>query len=168
MFLRVLCALVALLGLAACSPEYNWREVEVAGSGVKAIFPDKPKVDEKRFIFEGETLVLSMTGTTVNNAIFAVGHARLGAGLQKNAAARQALYQQVVASFYANFNQAPPNTLPAPGEHFVVTGKGANATMQLSAKVWITADYLLEAIVVAPQALFPKEQAKEFFMGVAR
>tara|TARA_R100001132_G_C3266473_1_gene89239 strand:- start:748 stop:1254 length:507 start_codon:yes stop_codon:yes gene_type:complete len=166
-FLRVLCALFALIGLVACSPEYNWREVAISGAGVSAIFPDKPKVDEKRFIFEGETLVLSMTGTTVKSAIFAIGHAPLGARLQENAVARQALYRQVVSSFYSNFNQATPNPLPAPGELFVVTGKGPNGDMQLSARVWMTSDYLLEAIVVAPQALFPEEHATEFFAGVA-
>jgi len=64
-FLRVLCALFALIGLVACSPEYNWREVAISGAAVSAIFPDKPKVDEKRFIFEGETLAVSAGGIVV-------------------------------------------------------------------------------------------------------
>jgi len=166
-FLRVLCAVVASVTLVACSPEYNWREVGISGSGVTVIFPDKPKVDEKRFVFEGETLVLSMTGTTVKNAIFAVGHAPLSAGIQADETARQALYQQVVGSFFSNFDQPVPNPLPATGELFVVTGEGPNGGMQLSAKVWMFPDHLLEVIVVAPKSNFPEEQAREFFSGVA-
>lgn len=166
-FLRILCALFALGALAACSPEYNWREVNVSDTGVKAIFPDKPKVDEKRFIFNGETLVLSMTGTTVKNAIFAVGYAPLGKGFQNDPDSRKALYEAVVSSFYSNFNQSLPQPLPAMGEPFVVQGQGTTGDVQLSAKVWVTPNYLLEAIVVAPQSHFPESQANEFFAGVA-
>jgi hypothetical protein len=159
--------LFTVVSLVACSPEYNWREIEFSGPGVRAIFPDKPKVDEKRFVFQGETLVLSMTGTTVNNTIFAVGHAPLGVGFQGSEASRQALYEVVIASFYGNFNQATPDPLPAPGTLFVVKDDAANGDVQLSAKVWVTPDYLLEAIVVAPQNHFPENEAKEFFAGVA-
>ncbi|WP_077035168.1 hypothetical protein [Pelomonas sp. KK5] len=40
-------ALLMLLGLMACSPGLNWREVRPAGAGAKALFPCRPEVAER-------------------------------------------------------------------------------------------------------------------------
>lgn len=40
-------ALPLLLGLGACAPKLDWREVRPAGSGLVAWFPCKPKVETR-------------------------------------------------------------------------------------------------------------------------
>lgn len=42
-------ALLAMLtGLAGCQPALNWREVRPAGSGMVAMFPCKPEVEQRK------------------------------------------------------------------------------------------------------------------------
>lgn len=39
---------VAILGLAACAPSLDWREVRPEGGGLQALFPCKPEVENRR------------------------------------------------------------------------------------------------------------------------
>ena len=40
-------AIVALAAIVACSPSYNWRELDVADGHVRAAFPDTVKTETR-------------------------------------------------------------------------------------------------------------------------
>ena len=66
---------LALL-VAACSPSYNWREVDVADGHVRAAFPDRVMTDTRDLKLDTHTLSFTLASATVGEAVFAVGSAR--------------------------------------------------------------------------------------------
>ncbi len=65
-------ALVGLL-LAACSPAYDWREVNDMESGYSITFPDKPVKVSRPMTIAGESVELTLQSAKVGDGYFAVG-----------------------------------------------------------------------------------------------
>jgi hypothetical protein len=113
-------ALAALLAVAACSPTFNWREVQADGE-LSALLPCKPDRAERALPLGGDRVPLRMAGCEAGGATFAIAwmpggepaqaSARLGAW---QAAARQAWAGAEVAEATAALPRAA--TTPAPLE----------------------------------------------------
>jgi hypothetical protein len=71
LFIRAL----AILALAACSPQYNWRDYSSPEAPFRVMFPDKPAVHTRSVDLDGLKLDMTMTAVQVNGATFAVGSA---------------------------------------------------------------------------------------------
>ena len=85
-------AILALaLLLAACSPRYNWREVDVADGRVRAAFPDRVQTETRQLRLDTHTLSFTLASATVGEAVFAVGSAPLPPEIAADPVARQAL-----------------------------------------------------------------------------
>ena len=52
----------ALLGLAACSPTFNWREVRVESAPLKAMLPCKPDRGSRAVPMAGRQVELQVLG----------------------------------------------------------------------------------------------------------
>lgn len=166
-FMRMWLVIVALGLLLGCSPEYNWRQMDVAGGMVQALFPDRPDVVRRTLKFAGQDVDFTMTAATVNGAVFAVGYAKLPEALVRDAAGRVRMGQTVVASFYQNLGVDVPDQLPAFGRPFDITGRpDGKKTMRLRAVTWVLPHALVEGIVTARADEFPESQAKEFLQGL--
>lgn len=165
-FFRSLAAVFAALVLTGCSPEYNWREVTLADGLVVAIFPDKPRVQTKTLPFAGHDIQFSLTGTSLGDAVYAVGHAPLPAAIGNDATQRAHIYRQILLSFYGNFGQEPPSVLPQPGQRFQIEGNGPSGLIRLEGIIWLHSKSVTEALVTAPAADYPTEQAAEFLRAV--
>lgn len=152
--------------LAACSPDYNWREVTLADGLVVAIFPDKPREQTKTLPFAGHDIAFTLTGTVLDDTVFAVGYAPLPPEVGQNAEQRALMYQQIVQSFYANFGQTPPAVLPEPGTRFSIEGKGPKGPLRLEGVVWMHPGSVTEGLVTAPAGSFPQAQADEFLRAI--
>jgi hypothetical protein len=76
LFHRPAC-IAALLLLAACSPEYNWREVRGGGAPYIVTLPGKPASHTRQIDLNGLPLDMTMTGAEVNRVTFAVGAAEV-------------------------------------------------------------------------------------------
>jgi len=165
---RYACLMIVLLGmLAGCSPEYNWRQVQVADGMVQAIFPDKPETAKRSLDFAGHAVEFSLTAATVNDAVFAVGYAPLPEALEKDEAARTRMGQTVMASFYQNLGVDIPDELPPFGEPFEITGKGTGkGAVRLRAMTWVLPHALVEGMVTARADAFPEQQAQEFLKAL--
>ncbi|HWK62318.1 MAG TPA: hypothetical protein VNT00_12940 [Eoetvoesiella sp.] len=166
---RFACLMILVLGLlAGCSPEYNWRQVPVAGGMVRATFPDKPETAKRSLNFAGHAVEFTLTAATVNGAVFAVGYAPLPAALADDEAARTKMGQTVMASFYQNLGAEIPAELPAFGEAFEIMGKDAGkGAMRLQAMTWVLPHALVEGMVTARADAFPESQAREFLKALA-
>lgn len=67
------CAL-ALAG-AACTPPFNWREIQPEGSELLAMFPCKPERFARRLVLAGEAVEMRMSSCVVDGVTYAVAYA---------------------------------------------------------------------------------------------
>lgn len=92
-------ALVLLL-LSACNPALNWREVQPAGSELKAMLPCKPDQGSRRQRLGAQEIELRMLGCEAGGAMFTVTVAELGPG-QAAAELQQQWQAQSLAAMQA-------------------------------------------------------------------
>ena len=72
----ILCAAV-LLTLAACSPKYDWREVQGAGAPYFILLPAKPSSLSRQINIDGTEVTMTMTAAEAGEVTFAAGTAEL-------------------------------------------------------------------------------------------
>ena len=61
-----------MVGLAGCSPTFNWREVPLGPDGAKALLPCKPDRAERPEQLGRESVMLQMVGCKAGGATFAL------------------------------------------------------------------------------------------------
>ena len=69
--------LLGLLGLAACAPALDWREVRLGDSGLSALFPCKPLSQTRRVRLGPDPVRLELHACTADTATWAVAFAAL-------------------------------------------------------------------------------------------
>jgi hypothetical protein len=160
-------AILALaLLLAACSPRYNWREVDVAGGHVRAAFPDRVQTETRQLRLDTHTLTFTLASATVGEAVFAIGSAPLPPELAADPVARQALGLALMRSLYVNMQAPPPTEWPPFGQDIDVQGKAMGKPGWLRARVWVTDNMLIEAVAAGTEESLPAERAREFLRSV--
>jgi hypothetical protein len=65
----------AALALAACSPQYNWRDYSSTDAPFRVMFPDKPAVHTRSVDLDGLKVDMTMTAVQIDGTTFAVGSA---------------------------------------------------------------------------------------------
>ncbi|NYT85067.1 hypothetical protein [Pollutimonas harenae] len=163
---RVASIFLVLLLLAACSPDYNWRQVSVADGAVMAFFPDKPISQSRELQFSGHEIEFGLTSATVDDTLFTVAYAALPPDVRQDEALRHEFATAVMRSLYRNMGLAEPDVLPALGEVFFIDGQGPQGNIRLQARVWLTGEALVEGLVMAAPEAFPGHQADQFLQGL--
>ncbi len=72
-FKPLIVTLLASLALAACSPQYNWRDYSSQDAPFRVMFPDKPATHARDVDLNGMTVKMTMTAAQVEGVMFAVG-----------------------------------------------------------------------------------------------
>jgi hypothetical protein len=157
-----LAAAVLSLALAACTPTYNWREIDVADGNGRAAFPDRPHTDKRDIVLGGQKLAFSLTTARVGDAVFAVGYAPWPPTLAADEAARRAVGQALMRSLYDNLRATPPTAFPPDGTDIDVHGQAAGKPVWLLARVWVRGDMLVEAVATGSNEGLPQDPAREF------
>lgn len=70
--LRPATGALILVALAACSPTFNWREIQLGDEGTVALLPCKPDRATREVGLAGATASLSMVGCEAGGAMFTV------------------------------------------------------------------------------------------------
>lgn len=70
--------LTSACALAACSPTFDWREVRVEGTGLKAMMPCKPDKGARTVPMAGLDVTLEVRGCDTGGATFALLSAQIG------------------------------------------------------------------------------------------
>ena len=166
MFKKAGVFLTLTLALAACSPSYNWREMDVADGHVRAAFPARVSTETRALKLDTHALKFTMASATVGEAVFAVGSAPLPPEIAASPAARQALGVALMRSLYTNMQAPPPNEWPPYGQEIEVRGKAVGKPGWLQAKVWVTDTMLIEAVAAGTEESLPAERAREFLRSV--
>ena len=77
---------MAAFALAACSPQYNWRDYSSDVAPFRAMFPDKPSSHTRPIDLNGLKLDMTMTAAQIDGTTFAVGTAEAPDANQAEAA----------------------------------------------------------------------------------
>jgi hypothetical protein len=72
---NTLCATLACIALAACSPKFNWRDYNSQEAPFRVMFPDKPATHTRTVDLDGMKVEMTMTAAQVDGTMFAVGTA---------------------------------------------------------------------------------------------
>jgi len=132
--------LAAVLGLAACQPALNWREVRSGVHRLVVLLPCKPDQGSREVPMAGTPVQLDMQGCEAAGSMFAVSHARLADPAQAGPALA-GWKTAVLANMHAGSTQDQPFVLPgalALGEavRTRATGQGADGRAVAAEAVW--------------------------------
>lgn len=164
--IRVALILLVSLFLAACSPDYNWRQVSVGEGAVMAFFPDKPVTQSRTLQFSGHDIEFALTSAKVGDSLFTVAYAPLPVAVRNDEALSREFAKAVMQSLYRNMGVDEPDPLPTLGASFAINGKAPQGDMRLQATVWLSRGVLVEGLVMATPDAFPEPQAEQFFQGL--
>lgn len=157
-----LAAIVLSVLLGACTPTYNWREIEIADGAARAAFPERVQTDRREITLAGQKLSFSLTTARVGDAVFAVGYAPFPPALSADAGKRQELGTALMRSLYDNLRAQPPTAFPPYGQDIEVRGQAGGKPVWLLARVWVHGDILLEAVATGSEPGLPADPAREF------
>lgn len=104
----------SVLLLAACAPALDWREVVLPDAGLAASFPCRPHANTATVPLAGGAVPLTMHSCKAADATFAVGHARLQAGVLPGPVLEQ-WRQAVLGGMRLQVREQAPFTLAQAG-----------------------------------------------------
>jgi hypothetical protein len=159
----------AALGLAACSPALNWREVRPEGSDLVAMFPCKPDRFVRQVPLAGARVEMHLVSCAVDGVSYAIVHARVAEPVQVGAAL-EALRESAAGNIGGQASAQAAFTVrgmtPSPlAVRFSAEGHGADGTpVREQAGVFARGLQVYQATVVGP-ALDP-QATDTFFSGL--
>jgi hypothetical protein len=154
-------SLLLLAALTACSPDYNWRQVQNADAAFAALFPAKPSSHAREVNLDGIRTTMSMTAAEVHGVLFAVGSTELSspALVQPALTAMKTAMVRNIGGTVASDRSLPG---PAPVSELVANGSRNGRPVQLTARFAARNQRVYQAVVIgAPQDL-PAEAVDTF------
>lgn len=149
--------------LAACTPEYDWREADVADGRARAAFPAKFQTERRPVMLAGMELPFTLTMARKNSFVFAVGHTVLP---KDDPDAARALAEALMASWYVNTGANPPAAPPQLGQPADIVSAARGISVRLMGRAIVHDGALIEAVVTGPSERFPEAQAREFLQSL--
>ena len=157
------------LGLVACTPALNWREVRPADSDLVALFPCKPKRLSRPVVLAGAPVQMNLVTCGANETTYGLGYALLAdpnqvtpaLGEMRRAAAANIGARDAVASPWS-LRGMTANPL---AEKLAVEGRSADdKPVHEQAAFFVRGLRIYQATIVGPQ--IDTEAAETFFSGL--
>ncbi len=168
-----------LVVLGACTPEYNWRELTVAGGSLRVAFPGKLSSETRTLDVGGDRLPFTMSATQVGGAVFAVGHVDLPGDVARDPQRIGDIVRAVESSLARNLHGKPvvrgpvevryahePARRPLLAEEFEVYGTPAGEPMWLMGRVLVVGDRLIDVVALGPEKRLSRDVALTFLNSV--
>jgi hypothetical protein len=148
---------LVLAGLvAACSPEFNWRETRSLEQGFSVLLPARPASMSREIDLDGLKVDMTMTGARVDRALFTVGTARLEARAADPAADLAATHAKALSAMRVamlrNLGAEPQPGVPIRVGLLDLSGtsKGAVDAMSVEARGLMAGEpVVMQAVFVA-------------------
>jgi hypothetical protein len=158
-FFSLLLPVLAACALAACSPEYNWRDYSSPTAPYRVMFPGKPDSHTRSVDLDGLKVEMTMTATEVNGVMYAVGSAQV-----PEAARSQAALAAMQTAMLRNIGAGTAAAPPASGGKIDIDASGTrNGTpMRLVGHFEARGTRVYQVIVLGKAASMPAEQVKQF------
>jgi hypothetical protein len=178
-----LCVL-ALLGIAACSPKFDWREIRSTADAYAVSLPGRPQIitrDVDVPLAGGmQKVSMTMTSAGVGGTMFAVGAARLPPEVARNDAALQSAMAFFRDGLLRNIgvtgpvDEAPPAALRArsvtqrASTSFEARGQLGRqgekpAAARLAARIYVVDDRLYQIVAMGSAQDLPDSEIETFF-----
>lgn len=145
--------------LAACSPEYNWRQYDSPDAPYGVLFPDKPATYTRSVNLAGNNVEMTMTAAEVKNTVFAVG-----TGVAPDAATAQAALAAMKTAMVRNIGAQVTEEKTQPGSTLDVQARGLRngQPMRLVGHFEARGTRFYQVIVLGPDGSVPDEQVEQF------
>lgn len=145
--------------LAACSPEYNWRQYDSPDAPYGVLFPDKPASYTRTVNLAGNSVAMTMTAAEVNKTVFAVG-----TGEAPDAAAAQAALSSMKAALVRNIGADVTDEKTQAGSALDIEARGVRngQPMRLVGHFEARGTRFYQVIVLGPDGSVPDEQVEQF------
>lgn len=161
--------LVAALGLVACSPALNWREIRPEASGLVALFPCKPDRFARTLVLAGGQARMHLVSCSVEGVTYALSYAALD-DATRIAPALEQLRDAAAANIGGRLREPAPfavdgMTPQALAQRWRLQGHAADgAAVQEQIGLFSKGLRIYQATVVGPQ--LNAEAADIFFGGL--
>jgi hypothetical protein len=149
---RAVLLVAAVIALAACTPERDWRELQWPQGGFSVLLPGKPRKEARTVKIDDTAVPLEMLSLQTKGAAYGVGYAEFPPGATPEAQARRltAARDQLVANIAGELKSDKEISVGGhPGREFRAEGKVAGEPFVTSARVVAVGDRLYEVAVVA-------------------
>ena len=158
---RLGATLLLLAALAACSPDYNWRQVQNNDASFAALFPAKPASHAQEINLDGIRTSMSMTAAEVNGVLFAIGSAQLSspALVQPALTAMKTAMVRNIGGAVASDKTVPG---PTPFNDVVADGSRNGRPVRLSARFAARGQRVYQAVVIGARQDVPDEAVETF------
>lgn len=166
---RVIAAATAVF-LAACTPTFNWREVPVEATGLRAMFPCKPDKVERRSQFApGREIVLHAMGCEAGGASYAILHGDVGSAAELAGALSQWKRASLATIHFTLDNEQPwqpAGALALNGSALVRTSaaRAEGGEVQMQSAYFAHGTEVFQVMVYAPR--LKPEMTESFFAGL--
>jgi hypothetical protein len=159
--IRLCARLLLLAALAACSPDYNWRQVQNTDAAFAALFPARPSSHAREVDLNGIRTNMSMTAAEVHGALFAVGSTELSspALVQPALDAMKTAMVRNIGGTIASDKTVPG---PMPYNEVVANGSRNGRPVQLNARFAARKQRVYQAVVIGAPQDVPAEAIDTF------
>lgn len=169
MLQRMTLAAALATALAACSPALDWRELPVADTGLKAMFPCKPEHEARRVPLAGRDVNMQGMACRSGDSTFAVMAADLGSPIDASRALQQWQAASLAALRAGEPRAAPfrPRGALALAASVQVSASGARpdgSVVGSRAAYFAHGRHVFQAVVLSPR--ITPQLADPFFAGL--
>lgn len=167
--------LFASLGMAGCSPQFDWRELSAADGVLRIAFPGKPRSETRQLPIAGIELPFTLAAVEAGGSLFAVGYIDLPPEVVKNRDDAQDYIRTLEESLTRNLqgeqtarNQVQiryaydPGRAPLAADEFEVHGNPAGQPMWLLGRVLLVGNRLIEVAAIGAEKTLTRETARTF------
>lgn len=157
---------IGLLGLGACSPKFDWREVRGDDASFSVMLPAKPARLSREIDLGGTRVNMTMTAAEVDGITFAVGNATLpdaAAATKALLAMKTALVRNINGSIEREASAAPGAPPAIELEALGTTpAAGGKPAPRLIARLVARDARVYQVLVVGPADKIPRDQVDTF------
>lgn len=163
--------LLCVISLSACSPKFDWREVNDNDAPYVALFPAKPNYHTKELELDGIRVKMTMTGADVDKLSFAVAYAKIETAennLEKNKQAQARILAAMQAGMINNIHGTIIAQSANPiKDSITVIGRSQNGKeVRLVGRFIAHGPYVLQAVVIGENKSFTPENLEMFFSSI--
>ncbi len=102
------CSVLWMFGLAACSPQFDWRTIKNEAFAYSALFPSKPQVVERTLTYQQNSLQQSLEFAKVDDDVFAVMTTQIPAAVATQVKEIEQMLQNTLLQQSASLHQTTP------------------------------------------------------------
>lgn len=153
-----------VLTCAACSPNFNWREVHGTDPSYTVLLPAKPSSHTRDITLDGQALTMSMTAAETDDINFAVASAKIDNDAQRNAAllALQKAMLQNIRGEITEQKNIPQKDGTVMTEIHASGRTSTGRKLSLFARFGMREQYVFQAIALGPSEKLTNEIADTF------